>query len=451
MSTAAGSGAGGGNGGASGGGGGSGTATASAGPLAGIRVIDLTMWFQGPVAGQHLADLGAEVIHLESPKGGDLARGVRSIKALAIGDWNQYFQVINRNKKSMAVDLNTPDGVEIVHRLAEKSDVFLTNLSAKALEKWKVTYDELAWINPRLVYALGSGYGPFGRITKPSFDMTVQALVGLMSRQGEPDEPPIYLGMGSGDAMGGMMAALGIMLALYARESTGRGQCLDASLYGAQTFMAAPTFQAYLATGSERYSRQVSRTDPENPLWNIYRAADRWLFLCVPNEDGPWRTLCDTLEAGRRDTGDAYDAGGAGGTRDAGALAGDARFADPAARRANATALVAELDRVIAARPAAAWTERLTRAGLAASPIVTFKDLAADPQAWENDYLLKTPCEEVDREVTIRGLPVGFSKTPGTVRSLGPQLGQDTELILFETLGYDWDRIGELKAGGTIL
>jgi crotonobetainyl-CoA:carnitine CoA-transferase CaiB-like acyl-CoA transferase len=291
------------------------------------------------------------------------------------------------------------------------------------------------------VYARGSGYGPFGRITKPSFDMTVQALVGLMSRQGEPDEPPIYLGMGSGDAMGGMMAALGIMLALYAREQTGRGQFLDASLYGAQTFMAAPTLQAFLATGSERYSRQVSRTDPENPLWNTYRASDRWVFLCVPNEDDPWRTLCETLAAGTPATA----------TPSAATLAGDPRFADPAGRRAHATALVAALDAVIATRAAGEWTERWARAGLDAAPIVTFKELADDPQVWANDYLLKTHCDEVDREVTVRGLPIGFSKTPGTVRSLGPQLGQDTELILFETLGYDWDKIGALKEGGTIL
>lgn len=402
-----------------------------AGPLDGIRVLDLTMWFQGPVAGQHLADLGAEVIHLESPKGGDFARGVRSIKALAIGDWNQYFLVINRNKKSMAVDLNTPDGKEIAHRLVETSDVFLTNLSAKALEKWNVTYDELAKLNPRLIYAMGSGYGPYGRITKPSFDMTVQALIGLMARQGEPGQPPIYLGMGSGDAMGGMMAALGIMLALYARETTGRGQFLDASLYGAQTFMAAPTLQAYLATGNTRYARPVSRTEPDNPLWNTYQAKDQWMFLCVPNEDASWKTLCDTL--------------------DAGALAADPRFADAEQRSAQATAVVAELDQRIAARDASEWMSRWTEAGIDASPIVTFKELADDPQTWENDYLLKAHCEEVDREVSIRGLPVGFSKTPGVVETLGPQLGQDTELILFETLGYDWDKIGEFKAGGTIL
>ncbi len=399
--------------------------------LEGIRVIDLTMWFQGPVAGQHLADLGAEVIHVESPKGGDLARGVRSIKALPIGDWNQYFLVINRNKKSMAVDLNQPEGREILHQLVEKSDVFLTNLSAKALDKWEAGYERLSRINPRLVYAMGSGYGSYGNITKPSFDMTVQALIGLMTRQGEPGQPPVYLGMGSGDAMGGMMAALGIMLALYAREHTGRGQFLDASLYGAQLFMAAPSFQAYLATGSPRYSRQVSRREPDNPLTHTYPAADQWLFVCAENDDPSWVRFARALgEAG---------------------IGADPRFVKNTGRLEHRTALVDALDAVFKRKPASHWVERLSAEGIPASVISTFKELAADPQCWANDYLLKTQCSEVDREVTIRGLPVSFSKTPGEVTSLGPELGQDTEMILFETLGYDWDRIAALKTSGAIL
>jgi crotonobetainyl-CoA:carnitine CoA-transferase CaiB-like acyl-CoA transferase len=251
------------------------------GALDGIRVVDLTVWFQGPVAGQHLADFGAEVIHVERPQGGDLGRGVRSIKALPVGDWNQYFLVINRNKKSMAVDLNKPAGRDVVHRLVAESDVFLSNLSPSALARWQLSYDDLAQRNPRLVYALGSGYGPYGEITKPSFDLTVQALTGLMPRLGEPGEPPIYLGMGSGDAMGGLMAALGITLALYAREQTGRGQFIDASLYGAQLFMAAPSLQAYLATGDQRYSQQSQAC----ALWNV-PAKDKWLVVCAHDDDG---------------------------------------------------------------------------------------------------------------------------------------------------------------------
>jgi crotonobetainyl-CoA:carnitine CoA-transferase CaiB-like acyl-CoA transferase len=398
-------------------------------PLEGIRVIDLTMWFQGPVAAQHLADLGAEVIKFENPKGGDLARGIRSIKALAIGDWNQYFQVINRNKKSMAVDLNKPEGVEVMHKLCETADIFLTNLSSKALGKWNVSYDELAKINPKLIYAMGSGYGPYGNITKPSFDMTVQALLGLMTRQGEPNQPPVYLGMGSGDAMGGMMAALGIMTALYAREDTGRGQFLDASLYGAQLFMAASSFQGYLATGSERFSRQRSRKEPDNPLMNTYQAKDRWIYICAENEDASFSHICSAL----------------------GVDAGDARFATAESRFDNAVLLVEALEAAVASKTAEECKVALDAVGVPSSPIVDFSVLAADAGAWENNYFLKVHCSEVNREVEVRGLPVTFSKTPGSVETLGPELGQDTEMILFEALGYDWDKIGELKTGGVIL
>ena len=137
--------------------------------LEGIRVIDLTVWFQGPVAAQHLADFGAEVIKVERPKGGDQGRGVRSIKALPVGDWNQYFLVINRNKKSMALDLKTPAGREVMYRLVEQSDVFLSNLGADNLDAWQLTWEKLHAINPKLVYATTTGYGPYATTSKPSF------------------------------------------------------------------------------------------------------------------------------------------------------------------------------------------------------------------------------------------------------------------------------------------
>ena len=398
--------------------------------LEGIRVIDLTIWFQGPVAAQHLADFGAEVIHVERPKSGDQGRGVRSIKALPVGDWNQYFLVINRNKKSMALDLKNPAGREIMARLVEESDVFLSNLGPENLAAWELGYETLAAINPRLVYATTTGYGHFGAVSKPSFDMTVQALTGLMSRLGEPGQPPIYLGMGSGDAYGGLMAALGIMLALYQRKNTGKGQLVDASLYGAQLFLTAPTLQAYLATGSEEFSKQRSRKAARNPLWNRYPAQDRWLFLCLENEDAAFSRLCESL--------DASD------------LASDARFDSAEKRERHAAELIDLLDRALQQRTAAEWMERWEPLGIVASPINTLADLARDPQAWANDYLLETYCEEVKRNVLVRGLPVGLGKTPGSVRSLGPELGQDTELILAETLGYSWDEIGEFKAKGAI-
>jgi crotonobetainyl-CoA:carnitine CoA-transferase CaiB-like acyl-CoA transferase len=399
--------------------------------LEGIRVIDLTVWFQGPVAAQHLADFGAEVIKVERPQGGDQGRGVRSIKALPVGDWNQYFLVINRNKKSMALDLKKPGGREIMYRLVEKSDVFLSNLGIELLESWQLGYDKLSAINPRLVYATNTGYGRFGAVNKPSFDMTVQALTGLMARLGEPGQPPIYLGMGSGDAYGGLMSALGIMVALYHRNRTGTGQMLDASLYGAQLFLTAPALQAYLATGSDTYAKQQSRKAAPNPLWNIYPAKDKWVFLCLPNTDANWSRLCQSLNGS--------------------SLACEPNFETVEKRRRNAKKLISRLGKLIKKRSASEWMERWRPLGIAASPINNLADLADDSQAWANDYFVEAYCDEVQRQVKVRGLPIGLSKTPGAVNALGPELGQHTELILTETLGYSWEDVAQFKEQGVIL
>lgn len=403
---------------------------AMAGALEGIRVIDLTVWFQGPVAAQHLADFGAEVIKVERPQGGDQGRGVRSIKSLPVGDWNQYFLVINRNKKSVALDLKKPAGQAIMYRMVEKSDVFLSNMGLDLLESWNLGYDKLSAVNPRLVYATNTGYGRLGQVNRPSFDMTVQALTGIMARLGEPGQPPIYLGMGSGDAYGGLMSALGIMLALYHRNRTGKGQMLDASLYGAQLFLAAPTLQAYLATGSDTYAKQQSRKAAANPLWNVYRAKDKWLFLCAQNTDENWSRLCQSLEATE--------------------LANDARFDSADKRRKNSKRLIAQLEKLIKRHSTGEWMDRWTPLGIVASPIQNLADLSADPQAWANDYFVETYCEEVQRQVKVRGLPITLNKTPGTVRSLGPELGQDTEMFLTETLGYSWEQVGQFKEQGVI-
>lgn len=398
--------------------------------LEGIRVLDCTVWFQGPVSSQYLADFGAEVIHVERPVSGDPARGVRSIKALEIGDWNQYFLVINRNKKSLALDLRKQEGQELFYKLVKQADVFLWNQGMNNLEKWNLTYEKLSAINPRIIHVTNTGHGQKGTMNKPSFDINVQALTGIMTRQGEPGQPPIYLGMGSGDAYGGIMSAFGIMLALYQRKQTGRGQAVDASLYGAQLFMAAPTLQPFLATGKEFYSEQMSRKQAPNPLWNRYRAKDKWLFICQANTDEGFAALCKSIEADELDD--------------------DARFANAALRAENNAALIAELDTRLAQRTAQDWTERFASTKIAASPIQSFKELAEDPQAWANDYLLKTHCGEVDREVEIRGLPITLSKTPGSVETLGPELGQDTEIVLLEMLGMEWEEIEKLKAQGVI-
>lgn len=397
--------------------------------LEGIRVLDLTVWFQGPVCAQYLADFGAEVIHVERPGTGDPARGVRSINAVPVADWNQYFLVVNRNKKSIAVDLKSDEGRDLIRRLVAESDVFLWNQSMASLGPLGLDYESLSAINPSLVYVTNSGYGHRGS-NKPAFDMTVQALTGIMTRLGEPGQPPIYLGLGGGDAFGGLMSAMGIMVALHHRRSTGRGQHVDASLLGSQLFLAAPTLQRYLATGSGFYSDQRSRTSPRNPFWNRYRASDRWLFLCAENTDDNWAALRKAL--------DLAEAGA------------DPGYGDAAGRASASASLVGLLDAAFAQRSASEWTERLAASGVRSAPINDYRDVVADEQAWANEYFVKAYCGEAGGEVEFRGLPVTLSRTPGRVETLGPELGQDTELLLVDVLGCSWDEIGELKEKGAI-
>jgi crotonobetainyl-CoA:carnitine CoA-transferase CaiB-like acyl-CoA transferase len=397
--------------------------------LEGLRVIDLTVWFQGPVAAQYLADFGAEVIKVERPNGGDQARGVRSIKSLEIGDWNQYFLVINRNKKSIAIDLKKPSGQKIFYRMIEKADVFLSNLAPEQLAAWNLSYEQLAAINPKLIYATNTGYGRYGGASKPSFDMTVQALTGVMARLGEPGQPPIYIGMGSGDAYGGIMSALGIMLAIYQRKRTGRGQALDASLYGAQLYLAAPHLQSFLA-GNKETALQQSRKEVDNPLWNLYPTSGKWVYVCEPNSDQRFGLLCDAL-----------------GTA---SLAQDARFKTAEARQRNHVALVEAIEAQTLKTDHTALLATFKTRGIVAQPINNLADVIRDEQAWQNNYFMKAYCEEVQREVEVRGLPVTLSKTPGEINTLGPQLGQDTELLMMDLLGYEWEEIEALKAEGAI-
>ncbi len=396
--------------------------------LEGIRVIDFTVWFQGPVAAQYLADFGAEVIKVENPKGGDQGRGVRSMKALPMGDWNQYFLVINRNKKSIAIDLKKPEGQQILYRMVEKSDVFLSNMSPQLLEKMGLSYEKLSEINPKIVYATNTGYGRFGDVSKPSFDMTVQALTGAMARVGEPGQPPIYLGMGSGDAYGGIMSAFGIAMAIYQRNKTGKGQCLDASLYGAQLYLAAPYLQKFLA-GDKSSALQQSRKEVENAIWNLYPTTDKWVYICEENTDERFAAVCKAIGAD---------------------LASDDRFSSVEKRVENNVALIAAIEEATAKQSDADLMASLKANAVVSSPINNLADVIKDEQAWQNNYFMKAYCEEVKREVEVRGLPVTLSKTPGEINMLGPQLGQDTELLMMDLLQYEWDEIEAFKAAGAI-
>jgi crotonobetainyl-CoA:carnitine CoA-transferase CaiB-like acyl-CoA transferase len=395
-------------------------------PLDGIRVVDWTIWKQGPVASVMLADIGADVIKVEERVGGDPGRGILRAQGLDLTDRpNFYFEANNRNKRSIAVDLKKPEGVEIVRRLADRADVFVQNFRQGVAARLGLGAATLCARNPRLVYASATGYGPEGPESgAPSFDYLGLARSGIMLSAGEPDDEPLAIAGGIADQMGAIMLAYGVVAALFARERTGRGQEVDASHLGSMSWLQGLGLSARLMLG--RALPRQSRKCATNPLWNHYRCADdQWLALSMLQPDRYWSRLCDVLEIPD--------------------VAGDARFATMLDRMMNAGDCIRILDEVFARRPRAEWIERLRQGGDFIHSIVnSVDDLPDDPQMRANGYV--TEFEHPSFGATrVVGIPVRLSDTPGSIRTAAPEFGQHTEEILTEELGYSWEDVGRLK------
>jgi crotonobetainyl-CoA:carnitine CoA-transferase CaiB-like acyl-CoA transferase len=395
-------------------------------PLEGIRVIDWTIWQQGPVASVMLGDLGAEVIKIEERVGGDPGRGVLRAQGLDLKDRpNFYFEANNRNKLSLAIDLKKPAGVAIVQRLAEQADVFVQNFRKGVAGRLGLDAATLRSRNPRLVYASATGYGPEGpESAAPSFDYLGLARSGIMYSAGEPDDEPLAIAGGIADQMGAVMLAYGVVVALLARERTGRGQEVDASHLGSMAWLQGLGLSARLMLG--RALPRQSRRFATNPLWNHYCCADgQWLALSMLQPDRYWVQLCQVLEIPDAAT--------------------DERFATMLPRMANCGECIALLDEVFARRPRAEWLRRLAAGGdFIFSVINSVDDLPDDPQMVANAYV--TPFEHPAFGTTrVVGLPVRLSDTPGQIRLPAPEFGQHTEEILTGLRGYSWDDVARLR------
>ncbi len=395
-------------------------------PLEGIRVIDWTIWQQGPVASVMLGDLGADVIKVEERVGGDPGRGILKAQGLDLRDRpNFYFEANNRNKRSLTVDLKKPEGVAIVQRLAERADVFVQNFRKGVAGRLGLDAATLRARNPRLVYASASGYGPEGPESgAPSFDYLGLARSGIMYSCGEPDDEPLAIAGGIADQMGAIMLAYGVVTALLARERTGRGQEVDASHLGSMAWLQGLGLSARLMLG--RALPRQPRRFATNPLWNHYRCGDGlWLALSMLQPDRYWERFCAVLEIPE--------------------AAADPRFKTMLDRMMNAGECIALLDEVFARRPRAEWLRRLASGGdFIYSIINSVDDLPDDPQMQANGYV--TAFEHPAFGPTqVVGLPVRLSETPGSIRLPAPEFGQHTEEILTEVLGYSWEEIGRLR------
>ena len=396
-------------------------------PLEGMLVLDWTMWQQGPICSAMLGDMGAEVIKIEQSGTGDPGRYLAAAGGVAAQkNINWYFEANNRNKRSITLDLKQPEAVEVVHALAGKADVFVQNFRKGVAERLGIGYDDLKAANPRLIYASATGYGKEGEESgEPSFDHLGLARSGIMNAVGEPDMPPMGIAGGVADQMGGIMLAYGVMTALLARERHGMGQEVNASHLGSMTYLQGLSVSMKLMGGAA--IPRTFRAKAYNALWNHYRCGDdQWLALAMIQPDRYWADFCRIIERPE--------------------LAEDPRFDSMATRSAHAEECVALLDEVFATRPRAEWIQRIKDDGadLIYTIVNSVADLPEDPQVKANDYIA-----EVDHPqhgpTDMVGVPVALSETPGNIRRVAPELGEHTEEILTDVLGWDWDKVGELR------
>ena len=428
-----------------------------AGPLEGITILDWTQWELGTVAGAMLADLGATVIHIENRLTGDSGRVLNPRMWTLPNGGNAYFEVNNRGKKGITVDLKKEKGKELIYRLVKKADVFLHNNRQGVPEKLGMDYETLCRYNPKIVYAAASGYGPKGpEASEPAFDYVGMARSGMMHADGNIGGPPRSLVGGLADQMGGIMTAYGIMTALLVRERLGIGQKVDVSHLGSmmalQGLLVGISHLLYTPEEMEELAQQAAQAaqaaqdgqteQPEpteqpaqppdarkyalNPLWNHYPCKDgTWIVLSMLQPDRQWPAVCKALGLEHMEK--------------------DPRFVDQVVRGENALEVINAFDEVFPSKTASEWMKVLKEAGdIICTPVQRISELANDPQVLANDYIIDYVHDTLG-PVKVPGLPIALSKTPGVIKSEAPEFGQHTEEVLLELGGYDWEEIGQLR------
>lgn len=395
-----------------------------AGPLDGIRVLDLTRALAGPYCTMFLGDMGAEVAKIEQPRVGDDSRGWGPP---FIGDQSAYFLAINRNKKSLAIDLKTRQGAGLVRRLACKADVLIENFRPGTMERFGLGEAELRALNPRLIYASVSGFGADGPMKDwPGYDIIIQAWGGFMSITGRPDGEPTKVAVAIIDIVAGLMLGKAIGAALFARERTGLGQKIDTSLLEAEVACLIPYGSDYLATG--KVPGRNGNAHPNIVPYQSFNSSDGYLVVGAASE-GNWQRLCQAI--GKPE------------------LASDPRFANNAQRVAHRKELIGVLTGVFLERDTASWIRLLGEAGVPCAPVNTIDQVFSDPQVLHRNMLLEIDHPAAGR-VRMAGMPVKFSATPGTIRLPPPLLGQHTEEVLQEWLDVSDSDIAEFKTQGVI-
>jgi crotonobetainyl-CoA:carnitine CoA-transferase CaiB-like acyl-CoA transferase len=392
-------------------------------PLKGIRVLDLTRVLAGPYCAMLLGDMGAEVIKIEEPDRGDDTRGW---PPFASGE-STYFMSVNRNKKSVTLNLKAPEGRELLKRLAKKSDVLLENFRTGTMEKLGLGYATLSKLNPKLVYCAMSGFGESGPEShRGGYDLIVQAESGVMDLTGFADGPPVKVGNSIADLVAGMSGAHGVTLALLARQRTKRGQKVEIAML--DVMAALLTYQAGMYLNAGRTPARRGNEHPSIVPYEVFKAADAYLVIGAAN-DSLWERSCAALERPE--------------------LAREPRYATVASRVEHRATLVPLLNEILGARPAADWLKRLEAAGVPAGRIRTVPEVCESEHLKARGMVVALPHPKAGT-VKMMGVPIRLHGTPGRPTTAAPLLGADTEAVLTRVLGVRRAEIRRLRDGGVV-
>jgi formyl-CoA transferase len=393
-------------------------------PLQGYRILDLSRILAGPYCSMILGDQGAEVIKVERPGVGD---DTRTWGPPFAGGESAYYLCCNRNKKSIIIDLQNKAGIELVRELAKKSDVLMENFTPGLMKRFGLDYEAMHKINPRLVYCSITAYGQDGPYKKrPGYDMVLSAVGGLMWITGERDGNPCKVGVAITDVLTGVYASGAITSALLWRERSGRGQYIDASLLDAQVSGLANIASNYLVAGKEA-TRWGTAHESIVP-YQVFQASDRPIAIAVANQK-LWVSFCRAV--GREE------------------WLEDVRFESNPKRVENRNVLLPLIDELFAQKTCDEWIEILVGAAIPCGPVNNMQHLFSDPQVLHRNMIAEVPHPTIGT-LRLAGIPIKYSDTPGKIRMHPPLLGEHTDVILQEVLGYSSERIDELKKQGAV-
>jgi formyl-CoA transferase/CoA:oxalate CoA-transferase len=386
--------------------------------LEGIKVLDLSRALAGPYCTMMLADMGAEVIKIEMPGRGDDSR---SWGPPFVEGESAYFMSINRNKKSITLNMKSDKSTEIVHKLIKQSDVLVENFRPGAMERLGLGYEQVKAMNPRIIYCSISGFGQDGPYRMlPGFDQVLQGMGGLMSITGELGGPPIKVGVAIADISGGMFASNGILVALYNREKTGKGQMVDVSLLDSQVAWLTYRAGAYFASGE--VPQPMGSGHPVIVPYQAFKAKDVFINIAVGN-DQLWERFCKAVSLEN--------------------VMNYPKFATNAKRVENREEIVKIISDLIVTKDGEEWLKILTDAGIPCGPIYTVDKIFADPQVLHREMVKELDHPKAGK-VKVTGIPIKLSDTPGEVETAPPVLGQHTQEVLTE-LGYNDKDLEKLK------